>query len=168
MHRANRLLGNAAGLPVLESVAGGLQLQSVGDTVVAVTGATGPLTVRNRAGAAWAAARNAAVALNDGDVLQLGATLAAVSMASIGLMLAYGDDDDWKKREDWDRDNSWWFKIGDKAYRIPKPFEIGAIGTIAERSLELMISDEMTGKRFGQRMRDLFMQNLSMKNSHQY
>jgi len=93
---------------------------------------------------------------------RMGATLAAVSMASIGLMLAYGDDDDWKKREDWDRDNSWWFKVGDTAYRIPKPFEIGAIGTIAERSLELMISDEMTGKRFGQRMRDLVMQNLSM------
>ncbi len=72
MHRANRLLGNAAGLPVLESVAGGLQLQSVGDTVVAVTGATGPLTVRSSAGAVWAVARNAAVALNDGDVLQLG------------------------------------------------------------------------------------------------
>ena len=96
------------------------------------------------------------------DYRRMGATLAAVSMASIGLMLAYGDDDDWKKREDWDRDNSWWFKIGDTAFRIPKPFEIGAIGTIAERSLELMISDEMTGKRFGQRMRDLFMQNLSM------
>lgn len=39
---------------------------------------------------------------------------------------------------------------------------MGAIGTIAERSLELMISDEMTGKRFGERMRDLLMHNLSM------
>lgn len=96
------------------------------------------------------------------DYKRMGATLAAVSMASIALMLAYGDDDDWKKREDWDRDNSWWFKIGETAYRIPKPFEIGAIGTIAERSLELMISDEMTGQRFGNRMRDLVMQNLSM------
>lgn len=96
------------------------------------------------------------------DYRRMGATLAAVSLASMALMLAYGDDDDWKKREDWDRDNSWWFKIGDTAFRIPKPFEVGAVGTIAERSLELMISDEMTGKRFGQRMRDLLMQNLSM------
>ena len=96
------------------------------------------------------------------DYKRMGATLAAVSMASIALMLAYGDDDDWKKREDWDRDNSWWFKIGDTAYRIPKPFEIGAIGTIAERSVELVISDEMTGKRFADRMRDLLMHNLSM------
>ena len=96
------------------------------------------------------------------DYRRMGATLAAVSVASMALMLAYGDDDDWKKREDWDRDNSWWFKIGDTAFRIPKPFEVGAVGTIAERSLELMISDEMTGKRFGQRMRDLLMHNLSM------
>ena len=96
------------------------------------------------------------------DYRRMGTTLAAVSVASMALMLAYGDDDDWKKREDWDRDNSWWFKIGDTAFRIPKPFEVGAVGTIAERSLELMISDEMTGKRFGQRMRDLLMQNLSM------
>lgn len=72
MRRANRLLGNAPGLPVLESVAGGLRLQSVGDTVVAVTGATGPLTICSADGATWPVARNGAVALNDGDVLQLG------------------------------------------------------------------------------------------------
>ena len=78
----------------------------------------------------------------------------AVSLASLGLLAAYGDDDDWKKREDWDRDNFWWFKVGDKAFRIPKPFEVGAIGTLAERTAELMLSDEMTGKRFGQRISD--------------
>jgi len=96
------------------------------------------------------------------DYRRMGATLAAVSVASMALMLAYGDDDDWKKREDWERDGSWWFKVGGVAFVIPKPFEVGAIGTIAERSLELMISDEMTGKRFGERMRDLLMHNLSM------
>jgi len=96
------------------------------------------------------------------DYRRMGGTLATVAMASIALMLAYQDDDDWKKREDWDRDNYWWFKVGDMAFRIPKPFEIGAVGSIAERSLELMISDEMTGKRFGGRMRDLVMNQLSM------
>jgi hypothetical protein len=96
------------------------------------------------------------------DYRRMGGTLAAVAMASIALMLAYGDDDDWKKREDWDRDNSWWFKIGDTAYRIPKPFEIGAVASIAERSLELMISDEMTPKRFGSRISDIVSNQLSM------
>lgn len=57
----------------------------------------------------------------------------AVAMASLALLAAYGDDDDWKRREDWDRNNFWWFKVGGIAFRIPKPFELGAIGTLAER-----------------------------------
>jgi hypothetical protein len=77
-------------------------------------------------------------------------------------MLAYQDDDDWKKREDWDRDNYWWFKIGGKAYRIPKPFEIGAIGTLAERGLEYFVSKEMTGKRLGKNVLDILGDNLSL------
>ena len=68
----------------------------------------------------------------------MGYMVGAVALASITLMLAYQDDDDWKAREDWDRDAWWWFKIGETAYRIPKPFEVGAMGTIAERSLELV------------------------------
>lgn len=89
------------------------------------------------------------------DPKRLGYVVSAVSLASIALLLAYQDDDEWKKREDWDRDNFWWFRIGDTAFRIPKPFEIGALGTIAERSVEYMISHEMTGKRFGERMKQM-------------
>lgn len=96
------------------------------------------------------------------DYKKMATTLGAVSLASIGLMLAYGDDDDWKKREDWDRENFWWFKIGDVAVRIPKPFEIGAMGTIAERSVEYLTNKEMTGKRFGERMAATVLNQLSM------
>lgn len=84
-----------------------------------------------------------------------------MSLASLGLMAAYSDDDDWKKREDWDRDSYWWFKIGGTAYRIPKPFEVGAIGTLAERTAELMMSDEMTGERFRQRLAHMVSQTFS-------
>lgn len=76
----------------------------------------------------------------------------AVTAASLGLMAAYADDEDWKRREDWDRDSYWWFKIGETAYRIPKPFEVGAIGTLAERTAEAMFSEEMDGKRFMERI----------------
>lgn len=86
----------------------------------------------------------------------------AVAMASIALMLSYGDDDDWKRREDFDRDNFWWFKFAGIEWRIPKPFEIGAVGTLAERSLEFMIEDEMTGDRFKSVVSSLVMNNLSM------
>ncbi|MFZ4481786.1 MAG: hypothetical protein ACOYNZ_18045, partial [Rhodoferax sp.] len=50
----------------------------------------------------------------------------AIAVASLALLAAYGDDDDWKKREDWDRNNFYWFKFGGIAFRIPKPFELGA------------------------------------------
>lgn len=76
----------------------------------------------------------------------------AVTAASLGLMAAYADDEDWKRREDWDRDSYWWFKIGETAYRIPKPFEVGAIGTLAERTAEAMFSEEMDSTRFMERI----------------
>ncbi len=72
MRRANRLVGNAAGLPVLEALAGGLQLSSQGNAVVAVTGATGALTLTRADGRTWLVERNQALALADGDILTLG------------------------------------------------------------------------------------------------
>ena len=78
MRRANRLVGNAAGLPVLEALAGGLQLTSSGDTVVAVTGASGALTLTAADGRRWPVPRNQAVALADGDVLALGEPVAGL------------------------------------------------------------------------------------------
>lgn len=96
------------------------------------------------------------------DRKRFGYVIGGVVMSSLALLAAYHDDDDWKKREAWDRDNYWWFKIGDKAFRIPKPFEIGAIGSVAEWSAELMFNKEVTGKKFAQRMRDIASQQLSM------
>jgi KipI family sensor histidine kinase inhibitor len=47
--RANRLVGNPRAAAVIEAVLGGLELQAVGDHVVAVTGAAGPVTVHDGA-----------------------------------------------------------------------------------------------------------------------
>jgi len=96
------------------------------------------------------------------DPRKLAVVTGAVALASIALMLAFGDDDDWKRREDWDRDNFWWFKLGGIEFRIPKPFEIGAVASLAERGLELMIDDEMTGERFRRIVGAMAMNNLSM------
>lgn len=88
--------------------------------------------------------------------------IGATALASIALLLAYKDDDDWKRREDFDRESFWWFKIGDKAFRIPKPFEIGAIGTLAERAVELFATNDLTSKQFAARMGAVVSQQLSM------
>ncbi|MGU3625239.1 5-oxoprolinase subunit B/C family protein [Comamonas sp. C24C] len=73
---ANRLVGNASQMPVLETVGGGLSLQSVGENVVAVTGADAPLGITTADGRRWSAPRYAAIALADGDTLSLGQPVA--------------------------------------------------------------------------------------------
>ncbi|HXE49554.1 MAG TPA: LPD38 domain-containing protein [Ramlibacter sp.] len=101
-------------------------------------------------------------AYND-DPKRLGAVIGAVALASVALMMAYKDDDDFKKRTDSDRNNYWWFKIGDVAYRIPKPFEIGAAGSAIEHLTALMVDPENTnGKRFADQLGDLVNGQLAM------
>ena len=96
------------------------------------------------------------------DPVKFALVLGAVAALSLGLLAAYRDDDDWKKREEWDRNNFWWFKVGGKAFRIPKPFEIGAIATLAERGFERAFDKEMTNKRFMAQVMALAGDNLSM------
>lgn len=91
-----------------------------------------------------------------------GTVMLAVGLASALLYMTFKDDEDFKKREDWDRDNFWWFKIGDRAVRIPKPFEIGAFGTIVERGLEQMVDKNVEGKVFGDRLRSILWDTFSL------
>lgn len=76
--QANRLVGNPAHLPVLETLACGLQLRSRGDSVVAVTGARVPLSLTAADGTRWHAQPDAPVALAAGDTLTLGLPTAGV------------------------------------------------------------------------------------------
>jgi hypothetical protein len=96
------------------------------------------------------------------DPKRFAAVVGATAAASVMLLLAYSDDDDWRKREDWDRNNFWWFKIGGTAFRIPKPFEVGAIATLAERGFELFFDREMTGKRFRANVLNILSDQLNM------
>lgn len=96
------------------------------------------------------------------DPQRFSMVIGAAALTGLALVVAYGDDEDWKKREDWDRNNFWWFKVGGVAFRIPKPFEIGAIATLAERGFELAFDKEMTGARFRQQVLTLLGDNLSM------
>ena len=78
-------------------------------------------------------------------------TTSAVALASMALYMAFKDDEDFQKRDEWDRDNFWWIKIPGMEYalRVPKPFEVGAFGTLAERTLEQIVDQGSEGKQFG-------------------
>lgn len=73
---ANRLVGQDSHGAALETVGGGLQLQSHGENVVAVTGADAPLSVTTADGRRWSVPRYQPVALADGDTLAVGQPVA--------------------------------------------------------------------------------------------
>ena len=86
---------------------------------------------------------------------QFSIVMSAVALASLMLYMAFKDDEEFKKREQWDRDNFWWFKLPgmDAAVRVPKPFEIGAFGTMIERVAEQIIDQGAEGKVFEQSLK---------------
>ncbi|WFS20658.1 hypothetical protein P9K38_10080 [Pseudomonas sp. 905_Psudmo1] len=89
------------------------------------------------------------------------AVTGALTLASIALYLANADDDEYRKLEDWQKDAYWFIRIGDNAFFIPKPFEVGAIATMAERVTEQFVDDKATGKLFADRLKDMMMQTFS-------
>jgi hypothetical protein len=99
-----------------------------------------------------------------------GVTSLAVAMASMALYMAFKDDEDFKQRDEWDRDNFWWFKLPgmDYAFRVPKPFEIGALGTIAERTLEQIIDEDAEGKQFESSIKRMLGDTFAMNPTPQF
>lgn len=85
----------------------------------------------------------------------------ALAVASMVLYLANHDDEEYRKLEDWQKDSYWFFRIGDQAFFLPKPFEVGAISTLAERTLEQFVDDKATGKLFRERLQAMLTQTFS-------
>ena len=88
-----------------------------------------------------------------------------VVMVSLLNYLAYRDDDDWKEREEWDKDTYYWFKIPgtQTAFRIPMPHEFGVIGTMAWRSYAAAFdNDPIHRELFAERMGAVLKHELSL------
>ena len=95
-------------------------------------------------------------AVDPKQMAQFYGTVGAYSLAHVAAYLTWKDDEDFKAREDWDRDTYTWFKVpfvDDMAFRIPKAFEVGVIATLAERSVEQLVDDEAHGALFANRLR---------------
>lgn len=63
--------------------------------------------------------------------------------ASVLLALGMAGDDDYDQSEDWERESYHLFKIpgSDTLYKLPRPFEIGAMASIAERIAQQIVAD---------------------------
>ena len=86
-----------------------------------------------------------------------------IGMASALLFLLQGDDDEYKALPDYIRDTYWPVKLGGTWLYIPKPFEIGSMGTVVERFTELMFSDgDYKAKDFKDSLIGVLINNLEM------
>jgi hypothetical protein len=98
-----------------------------------------------------------------GNPTRFTAVTGAVAMASALAYLLQKDDDDYKALPDWARDTYWCVKLGGTMVYIPKPFEIGALGTVVERGTELMLGgDDYRAGDFASSIAGLLMNTLSM------
>ena len=89
----------------------------------------------------------------------------AVALAMLGNYLAYKDDEEWKSREEWDKDTYFWFKVPgtDNAFRIPTPHEFGFLGNVAWRSYAAVFDEDPIHRHlFAERMTALIKHELAL------
>ncbi len=80
------------------------------------------------------------------DPKRLTAYASVMVMASTLLAMLNAGDDRYEELPDWDKDTYWHFWLAGGHFRIPKPFELGAIfGTIPERIVRAINGEDSTG-----------------------
>jgi hypothetical protein len=68
-----------------------------------------------------------------------------IAMLSAALYLLNKDDPRYADLPDWDRDANWHFFVGEHHFRYPKIWEIGALASTAERSVEKLMAEDPAG-----------------------
>ena len=83
---------------------------------------------------------------------------AYIAIPTIGFYMLNKDDEDYKEEPDWIKQNYWYFKIDDKPYRFPKPFEVGTlVSSVIEKSLDWVRTNEP--QEFAKFAKDFFINN---------
>ncbi|MBK8760426.1 MAG: hypothetical protein IPM03_08315 [Sulfuritalea sp.] len=75
----------------------------------------------------------------------IAAKAGTMALMSAGLYLLNREDPRYKDLPDWDRDSNWHFFVGDQHFRWPKIWEIGALSSAAERSVEKIMDTDPQG-----------------------
>lgn len=100
-----------------------------------------------------------------GDAARFAAVTGAIAMASVLLHLLNEDDDEYRALPDWVRDTYWWVRLPgtEHAFYIPKPFEVGALGSVVERATELMTGgDDYRARDFASTLAGILGDQLAM------
>ena len=88
---------------------------------------------------------------------------ALIAFAAVLLYLYNRNNPKYQELEEWDKDTYFHFFVGGKHFRLPKPFEVGAIfGTIPERLTEMAMEKQHDGKLFAQRLASMFTQTFAV------
>ena len=101
----------------------------------------------------------------DGRAAAAKAAIVGANMALLSVALALlNSDGDWYQRlEEWEKATYWHFKLGDNVYRIPKPFEYGALFASVPEAIALRAADAEDGETFKKRMLQVLGQVLGFR-----
>ena len=68
---------------------------------------------------------------------------AYIVIPTLGFYMLNKDDPDYQEEPEWIKQNYWYFKIDDKPYRFPKPFEVGTlVSSVIEKTLDWVRTNE--------------------------
>lgn len=89
-------------------------------------------------------------------------SLLALASASVALYLLQKDEEWYKRLDEPTRNNYWPIGMGDRVALIPKPFELGALATVAERGAEFMFGgDDYKAKDYAGTVLHLLVETLA-------
>ncbi len=99
---------------------------------------------------------------HDPNRAAIGIKTGMVALSSVGLYLLNRDDPRYADLPDWDKDTHWHFFVGDQHFRYPKIWEIGAVASLAERTVERLNETDPAGlgKDFARIVGNTFSLNL--------
>jgi len=82
------------------------------------------------------------------------AVVATYSLASIGMYLSVRKDPLYDQLEEWQKRTYHYFRMPGANFlsSLPRPFEVGAIGYIAESLVQQLVDDKVHGELFAERM----------------
>ena len=82
---------------------------------------------------------------HDPNRAAIGMKAAMIALSSVGLYLLNRNDSRYSDLPDWDKDANWHFFVGDQHFRYPKLWEIGALSSLAERTVERLTETNPQG-----------------------